>query len=293
MLIHRYAVPTPPTRVVVIGSRGFIGRNLVAGLEARGTTVLALSSTDLDLAAAGAGDRLADALRPDDAVVMLSALTPDKGRTVDVSMANLRMGEAVCAALVRQPVAHVVYFSTDGVYGFATTLVSEATPVAPPDVYGAMHLMREAMVKTVVSAPLAILRCTAAYGAGDTHNSYGPNRFRRQAAREGRIVLGGGGEETRDHLYIDDAVGLVLAVLDRRSAGLLNLASGRSITFLDLARKVAARFASPVEIVTTPRTVPVSHRHFDGTTVMKAFPAFRFTPLDHGLDQAHAADEGE
>ena len=85
---------------------------------------------------------------------------------------------------------------------------------------------------------VAILRLTAVYGAGDTHNSYGPNRFLRQALKDGRIALFGKGEETRDHLYVDDAVELVLKVLLHGSTGLLNLARGRSETFRSVAEAV-------------------------------------------------------
>jgi len=50
-----------------------------------------------------------------------------------------------------------------------------------------MHRTRELMLAAEAKAPLAILRLTAVYGAGDTHNSYGPNRFLRQALKDGRF----------------------------------------------------------------------------------------------------------
>jgi nucleoside-diphosphate-sugar epimerase len=135
-----------------------------------------------------------------------------------------------------------------------------------------------------------VLRSTLVYGAGDTHNSYGPNRFRRQAAQEGRITLGGGGEETRDHLFVEDVAELLGRVLAHRSRGLLNLATGRSHTFADVAAGVAAQFPEPVAVVTTPRTGPITHRAFDITRLLSAFPGFVFTPLEAGLARAHGRD---
>src|ERR1017187_6876344 len=76
MLTHRNPEPEPPARVVVLGARGFIGRTLVAALRRAGIAALPVSREDLDLAADGAADRLAAMLEPDDAVVMLAALTP-------------------------------------------------------------------------------------------------------------------------------------------------------------------------------------------------------------------------
>jgi hypothetical protein len=37
----------------------------------------------------------------------------------------------------------------------------------------------------------------------------------------------------------------------------------------------------------TPRQNPVTHRHFDTTALVKAFPTFAFEPLDAGLARAH------
>ena len=276
-----------PARVVILGARGFIGRALAAKLAAAGQPHLVIGSADIDLTAEGAAKALAARLRPDDALVMLSAVTPDKGRDVDVSLRNLAMGRNVCAALAETPCAHVVYISSDAVYPFITGLVSERTPAAPMDLYGSMHRMRELMLEAGVKAPLAILRPTMVYGADDTHNSYGPNRFRRQASNDGKITLGGGGEETRDNIYIDDAVRLIELTLLHRASGKLNLASGHSLSAHALATLVAGHFPTPVEIVATPRTMPVTHRSFDITACRKAFPTFAFTPLETGLAATH------
>lgn len=288
MLQHHSATPANPARVVMLGARGFLAGALTLRLARRGIPVLAVGSRDLDLTTDEADDALASRLLPDDAIVMLSAITPDKGRDAATLMKNLAMAKAVGGALAKRPVAHVVYVSSDAVYPFDHALVSEDTPAAPVDLYGAMHRTRELMIASASKAPVAILRPTLIYGSGDTHNSYGPNRFRRMAAKDGKITIGGNGEETRDHIFVDDAAELLLRVLRQRSTGLLNLATGRSISFYDLARLIAERAATPAEVVTTPRTSPVTHRAFDVTACLKAFPDFVFTPLEEGLTQANA-----
>src|SRR3546814_11446336 len=64
-----------------------------------------------------------------------------------------------------------------------------------------------------------LLRPTLIYGAEDTHNSYGPNRLRRMARKDARITLFGAGEETRDHISVDDVYRLILLTLRHRSEG--------------------------------------------------------------------------
>jgi len=287
MLAHTHPTPRNPERVVLLGGSGFIGQAIAARLRAEAIATAAPASAELDLGGCGAPAALEAFLRPSDSLVILAARTPDRGRGIDTFMANLRMLEHVCLALARRPPAHVVYFSSDAVYPMGAGLIREDSPAAPPDLYGAMHRARELMLAEVAPGSLCVLRPTMVLGAGDTHNSYGPNRFRRQAGKEGRIVLGGAGEETRDHLYIDDLAELTLGVLTRRSLGLLNLASGTSTDFATVARLVAARFTAPVAIVTTPRQAPVSHRAFDITALLKAFPGHLGTPLERAVALAH------
>jgi nucleoside-diphosphate-sugar epimerase len=134
--------------------------------------------------------------------------------------------------------------------------------------------------------PVALLRPTLVFGAGDTHNSYGPNRFMRAAIKDGTIPVFGAGEERRDHVFVDDVVRLVQAVIARRSAGVLNVVTGESISFGDLARQVAA-LAGGVPVESTPRAAgPILHRHYDPTALFRAFPDFRFTPRAEALVSA-------
>jgi UDP-glucose 4-epimerase len=216
-------------------------------------------------------------------VVFLAALTPDKGRDSGALMRNLAMGRAVCEATQRVEIAQLVYASSDAVYSFANTLISEETPPDAIELYGVMHRTRELMLASEAKAPLAVLRLTAIYGAGDTHNSYGPNRFLRQALSDGRIALFGDGEETRDHLYVDDAVALILDVVGRGSIGLLNIATGKSATFRAVADLIAGCAGRTVAIAPSPRYNPVTHRHFDITNLVRAFPDMRLTSLADGL----------
>ncbi len=287
MLQHHNPEPRNPDRTVIIGGSGFLGTALTARLKEVNAEVLPLSSKDLDLADPASVEKLAGWIKLEDSVVMLSALTPDRGRDIVAMMRNLTMAQAVCKALEKSPCSHVVYFSSDAVYPFTEALITDESPAAPADLYGAMHRTREIMFQSVVKEPLAILRPTVVYGHGDPHNSYGPNRLRRIAAKEGKITLFGDGEETRDHILVDDIVSLTIQVLKHRSSGILNAATGRSISFFDLAHLVARQFDKQVEIICTPRANPVNHRAFDPTACQKAFPSIKFTPLEEGIAGVH------
>jgi UDP-glucose 4-epimerase len=149
-----------------------------------------------------------------------------------------------------------------------------------------MHLARERMLCQTLAkgkAPLFLLRASLLFGARDTHNGYGPNRFVRAALKEGRITLFGEGEEKRDHVSIKDLSRLIGLALAHRSQGVLNGATGESVSFRDAAERVAELVGGGVKVEGTPRQNPITHRHFDITATRKAFPEFRFTPLKETL----------
>lgn len=271
-----------PSRVVLLGARGFIASTLRKQLETASIEFLALGSVELDLLSPHSSSALASQLRPDDALVMLSAITPDKGRDTTAFINNLTMMQNVCTALAQQPVSHLVYFSSDAVYGLKDSVVSEASPVGPQDLYGAMHLSRELMARALTGIPTAILRVTMVYGPGDTHSSYGPNRFFRAAEKDQKITLFGGGEELRDHIHVEDVAELTMNCLREKFTGLLNIATGVSISFHEAAKLVAQQFER-VEVVITPRASLITYRHYDISNLIKTFPRFRFTSLSNGI----------
>jgi nucleoside-diphosphate-sugar epimerase len=283
MLEHGCPDPRAPERVVVIGA-GFVGGAIARRLVADGVPTLALGRRELDLLACDAGARLKGLLRPADSVVLVSAVVPV--RTVPMVTPNVRMVEVVCQALAEAPVAHVVYVSSDAVYAEEANPVTEQSCCQPGSLHGATHALRELMLRSSVTAPLAVLRPALLYGAGDPHNGYGPNRFRRQAAQGEPITLSGGGEEMRDHVLVDDVGQVAALVLRHRSRGVLNVATGVSTSFHRVAEIVAALAPNRVAVTTSARQTPITHRHFDITACLKAFPEFRYTPLAEGLGRA-------
>ncbi len=284
MLEHLHPEPRAPERAVVIGAGGFVGSAIVRRLAVDRVPTLPLTRRDLDLLSPDAAARLKSLLRPTDSVVMVSAAAPV--RTVPMLVPNIRMAEVVCEALGHTPVAHLVYVSSDAVYADDTSPVTELSCCQPGSLHGAMHALRELMLRSSVKGPLAVLRPSLLYGAGDPHNGYGPNRFRRQAARGESIVLFGGGEEMRDHVFIDDVGRVAALVLRHRSRGVLNVATGVSTSFHRVAEMVAALAPKPVQVTASARQAPITHRHCDTTACLKAFPTFRYTPLAEGLRQA-------
>jgi UDP-glucose 4-epimerase len=287
MLEHLNPSPRPPSRVVISGANGFVGKAVAERMERDGVPVLRLTRKDVDLVAPDAADRLAAILAPTDVFVAAAARAPCKN--ADMLVENLVAARATALALAKAGVSHVVNVSSDAVYADSPDPLTEKSCASPPTLHGVMHLAREILFQSEVRAPIANLRPSLLYGAADPHNGYGPNRFRRLAESGEDIVLFGEGEERRDHVFIDDVAELIARVLYRRSAGVLNIATGQVHSFRSIAQKVVALEGGKSAIKASPRSAPMPHngyRPFDAAACRHAFPDFRFTTVDDGLRKA-------
>jgi UDP-glucose 4-epimerase len=284
MTANQKISPRRPLRAVALGGGGFIGGAAASRLGREGMEVAALGRPSFDLLAPEAAARLATELRPDDVLIFVSALAPCKD--VPMLIDNIRMGQAVCAALTSKPVAHVVYISSDAVYKDSVEPLSESSCAEPGSLHGVMHLTREVMLRAAFSGPLAFVRPTLTYGIDDRHNGYGPNRFRRLAAEGKEIVLFGEGEERRDHVAVDDIAELILRIVLERSSGVFNAVSGDVVSFRGLAEFIAEKFRPSVAIKGSPRVGPMPHnglRPFAPSTALATFPGFQFTRWQEGI----------
>jgi UDP-glucose 4-epimerase len=287
MITHLNLAPQAPDRVVVIGAGGFVGGALVKRLAQARIPTLALSRAEVDLLAVGAAATLADLLRPTDAVVAVAAIAPVKNAHMLAD--NMRIVSTITEALGKVKVAHLINISSDAVYADGPLPLTERSPMAPTSLHGAMHLARELALGAEAGVPVANLRPTLIYGASDPHNGYGPNRFRSLTKQGSNIVLFGEGEERRDHVYIDDVGELITLVLQHKSVGALNVATGHVHSFMEIAKAVVALSDNATAVSCSPRVGPMPHngyRPFDTTICQQAFPKFRYTLLREGLRKA-------
>jgi nucleoside-diphosphate-sugar epimerase len=290
MLQHLNNAPILPERTVVIGAAGFVGGALLRRLAAANAPALGLTRKEIDLQGPHAAQQLTAILRPRDTVVAVAARAPCKD--IGMMIENMIIVKVILDALTAVGAAHVVNISSDAVYADGPLPLTETSTTAPTSIHGTMHLAREIAFASTVKSPLATLRPSLLYGADDPHNGYGPNRFRRLANEGKDIVLFGEGEERRDHVLIDDVAELIFRVLIRRSAGTLNIATGETHSFREIAERIVATAPHPVAIKSSPRNGPMPHngyRPFDIAACRAAFPDFSFTPISDGIDSTQRA----
>ena len=252
-------------KVLVTGGAGFIGSHVVDALVAAGAQVHAvdnLSSGRVDnLAGALEGGaqlhtadvtdelaiaRLTAAVHPE--VILHLAAHIDARRSVDEPAFDARVNVAGTAAILeaarRTGARRVVLASTAAVYGKPDRLPTpEAAELRPINPYGASKAAAEsylALYGRLHGLSTLAFRMANVYGPRqDPHGESGVVAIFTGAATEGRAVtIHGDGRQTRDYVHVDDVAAAFLLATASTVTGVLNIATGRETSVLELAAAI-------------------------------------------------------
>ena len=99
------------------------------------------------------------------------------------------------------------------------------------------------------------------------------------------ITLFGHGEETRDHIYISDVVRVLELCLINRTEGVLNVASGQPVTFLEIYDLINNLVDRNIDLNTIPRGIGkmISHREISVRTLLDTFPGLQLHSVKQGM----------
>lgn len=269
-------------RSLVTGGAGFIGSHLVAALLTRGEQVVVLDnlSTGKRANLAGLPGRFefveGDVADPAAAaracagveVVYHHAALASVPRSVEApldSHAACATGTLVMLDAARKAGARrFVYAASSSCYGDQPTsskresdLPSPLSPYAAAKLAGEMYCLafhRSYGLETVA------LRYFNVFGPRqDPHGAYAAviPRFIDAWLKGERLVLYGDGRQSRDFTYVENVVaGNLLAAESPRAAGrVLNLASGRSYSLLDLIASLEALLGRAADVRREPARV--------------------------------------
>lgn len=174
----------------------------------------------------------------------------------------------------------VIYASTSEVYGSAQHVpIDEKHPLNAPHPYGASKIAADRMCYAYVQTygmNISILRLFNTFGPRQRDIGYGGviSIFTRRIMSNMPPIIYGGGQQTRDYIYIEDAVRAYDLVLNHKEpmAEPVNFGSGREVSILDLANMLIklcgkAKNMEPIHI--EPRIGEVQRLIADATKAKK------------------------
>ncbi len=253
--------------IVVTGAAGFIGSNLVAGLNRRGhTDILAVDDlTDGDKFVNLARGTVADYLHKDDfrarlargdlarieAVFHQGACSDTTERNGQFMMDNnYRVTRELFEYCQAQRIPFIAA-SSAAVYGAGPQYAVDPRCEAPLNVYGYSKLLFDQVLRRALPAlraPAVTLRYFNVYGPNEQHKGRMASvawHNMQQFCAQGQVRLFGGwdgwgaGEQSRDFIHVDDVVDVNLFFLDHDDqSGIVNCGTGRAQPFNDVAHAV-------------------------------------------------------
>ena len=149
------------------------------------------------------------------------------------------------------------------------------------DLYGLSKVVAESMLKTL-DIPVHIMRPFSIYGPGQAMDYPLPSIIER--AKEGECSVWGSGTQTRDWVYIDDALKIFEYLLHKEESTTVNIASGKAITFKEVAEIVYKLVHGVTIPVKTQTNEPEGAGHRVGSTErMGSLGISCDTPLEYGV----------
>jgi ADP-L-glycero-D-manno-heptose 6-epimerase len=306
--------------IIVTGAAGFIGRNIVAALNARGVTDLVLVDR------LGTDDRwrnlrgleFEDIVTPEDFLALVEAGRAPAAATVihlgacsstterDAGFLlenNYRYTRTLCTWALERG-ARFVYASSAATYGDGAQGYSDADDslprLQPLNMYGySKHLFdlwawRHGLFDRIVGLKYFNVFGPYEDHKGDmrslVHKAHGQIRARGwiELFRSDRPDYADG-EQKRDFIYVRDAVEVTLHFAEHRDAsGLFNCGTGRARTWLDLARALfsSMKRGPDIRLIDMPPALRGRYQYFtqaDTAKLRAAGYAQPFTSLEEAV----------
>lgn len=288
--------------ILVTGGAGFIGSNLLAGLEARGVAELAVCDrlgrdekwrnvAKRELAAFVQPERLMDFLDANkaaiDAVFHLGAISSTTETDADLIVESNFALSLDLWAWCAQHGKRLIYASSAATYGDGTQgfdddgSIAHLASLKPLNAYGWSKNVFDRRVARIVQGNGAR---PAQWAGVKFFNVYGPNEYHKGAMASvayhthSRIKKGDkarlfrshnpnyqDGGQLRDFVWVGDCVDVMLFLYDNPQVeGLYNIGSGKARSFLDLTNAVYGALGRKPEIewVDTPEEIRAKYQYF-------------------------------
>jgi UDP-glucose 4-epimerase len=300
--------------VLVTGGAGFIGSHSVDALLAVGAQVTVLDnlstgkltnlpkSTRLHFIQGDIRDArtVEQALQGVSHVLHLAAQVSVTASITDPVISfthNIQGFLNVLDGVRRHKIMHMVYASSAAVYGTPIKLpLDESAPMAPLSPYALEKSINDqyaSLYHELYGVDAIGLRYFNVYGPRqDSASAYAGviSRFASAILKGDVLTVFGDGEQTRDFVFVKDVALLNVRALQSDAVGVCNIATGSSITLMELIQILGSCSGSVPQVVHSPSVNgDILHSATNTGQMRSWFGAMEMTPIKAGLQQLMAS----
>jgi len=243
-------------KYLIVGGNGFIGSHLTDALVKKGNRVIVVDFSDKYLNPKVEFFKL-DVCNPE----VLNVFKKEKPDIVYYLAGPINLRREINDPLFNKgldvldgfkkildychelKIKKVVFLSSGGAICSKAKIIptSEKDSSRPSSFYGLANLILEKLLDEYYKKyklSFIILRLSNVYGPRQWESGVVPS-FIRQILENRSPIISGDGTQTRDFIYIDDAISALLIAGETKKTGIFNVGSGQEISLNQLAKEIA------------------------------------------------------
>ena len=195
---------------------------------------------------------------------------------------NVNGTHNVLESCKKNKISKIIAASTAAVYQNVSEkiILNESSLTEPSSPYGSSKLEMENMINDFTqthNVNAIILRLFNVYGIGQSPEYAGViTKFLSDIKSNNSLTIFGDGSQTRDFVHVNDVVSAIILSIDSSNFGLYNVATGKSVTILDLAHLLIEQSKKKLDVVfQKPQKGDIKFSH---TSISKINQNLSFSP---------------
>lgn len=277
-------------KIYILGSSGFIGRNLLNSFSSDGYDVKGFSSQECDLLFSDSIEKAMSSITKEDVIIITSFITRLNENTFDSMIKNIKMMDNISKFVEKNSVRQLIFLSTTDVYESTgrNILIDEKYQAIPKEYYSISKISSEFILKKYCSKnniALTILRLPGIYGPGDEGKSI-INKLVNSAVK-GAINIHGDGEDRRGPVYIGDIYKIIIKSINKNLNITLNVSTGKTYSINKIVEMIKLNHHKEFLIKHKSKESTSKERPrnliFNTSLFNECFPDFKFTDLNKGI----------
>jgi UDP-glucose 4-epimerase len=264
-----------------------VGEFLCRHFSAQGASVSAVGSSDCNFLEAEAVHELFKSFGGKPFTILFLAVVNKSVRnSYSAFLDNVKMVWNLVSSARDANVESLIYFSSVDVYGRAPKLpMSETTSLDPDTWYGLSKSTSEWIVREELGCkfPTCLLRIPGIFGCSRYDRSV-IGRLIATIRKDGKAYIHGDGKLLRDYVFAPDLCQVVERLITRKASGTFNVATGTSVSLLQILEAIREALGIEFEVVHLPANAERSFdMRYDTSRLSAAIGKFDFSPLSAGI----------
>ncbi|MDP3723049.1 MAG: NAD-dependent epimerase/dehydratase family protein [Candidatus Omnitrophota bacterium] len=274
-------------RLIVVGRNSYIGGCFTQYAQARGASVMSLSSQDCNFLDRSEVERFFRSLDSQSStIVFLATVNKNVTSTYQSFLDNAQMVKHLIDGQRHARINSILSFSAADVYGTTPPVpLTEDAPVSPESWYSLGKAAGDWMLQHAeeLRCPVTILRIPGIFGQAPRDRSL-IGCFISEARTAGRVTIHGTGTSLRDYVSLNDLCRVIEGLLPLRYHGVVNVATGRSVRIIDIVRLISEVLKLDYTTVfDEPDPKRTFDLVFDVGRLKSLLPDFQFSELTEGI----------